>query len=225
MLDANVHAFNGYDEMASRLVFPYSDNFQHLAEAPPPLHMVILESGEVEKERAPLWLGGTWARAELQAMSDGELRELSRRLIVQLDESATRHEMIEALNGTERDVDLCDRALIAFPMVQTMADKAKAHRHLHTKPNSNFVWDRDDGTTAVVQTWKVRYNDTFRATFECSQENPDDTVFSPRKVAEFRRAMRNIFGAALWSTFWNLGLMCSMRWESSKCSPMALSLR
>mmetsp|Transcript_1998 Transcript_1998/g.5040 ORF Transcript_1998/g.5040 Transcript_1998/m.5040 type:complete len:1003 (+) Transcript_1998:348-3356(+) len=195
MLDANVHAFDGYDEMASRLVFPYSDNFMHLAEAPPPLHMTILESGEVEKERTPLWLGGTWARAELHAMSDGELREHSQRHVIQLDESAVRHDVIEALTGTERDVDLCDRALITFSMVQTMADKAKAERHLHTKPNTSFVWARGDGSIAVVQTWKVRYNDTFRGTFECSQENPDEAVFSPHKVGEFRRSMRNVFGA------------------------------
>ena len=193
MLSTSVHAFDGYVETAARLIFPYSTNFLHLSGESPPLHMAILENGEVDKQQTPLWLGGTWTHADLELMNDRELRELSNEQNVELDKSAARHAIVEALVGRERDVELCDAALISLPMLQTMPN-ATAAWHLTTSPNSNFVWARDDGTVALVRTWRVRYNDAFRAAFECSPQNPDENVFSTRKVAEFRRAMRNLFG-------------------------------
>ena len=78
-------------------------------------------------------------------------------------------------------------------MAQTMPATA-AMNHLQTSPNSNFVWPRNDGSIAVIHCWPVKYNDNFRASFECTDQNPDETKFAPRKIKEYRRAMRNLFG-------------------------------
>eukprot|EP00966_Prymnesium_polylepis_P014154 326719-Prymnesium_polylepis.1 len=71
-----------------------------------------------------------------------------------------------------------------------------ASEHLEKWPNSNFVWRRNSGAIAVVQSVPMQYDDVFRAVFRCSELNPDEAIFAPRKVSEFRRAMRGIFGQA-----------------------------
>jgi len=58
-----------------------------------------------------------------------------------------------------------------------------------------FVWRRDDGTNALVQTWPTELNEKFRKTFEISQGvNPDSEKFQPQAVAEFQESMVRLFG-------------------------------
>eukprot|EP00966_Prymnesium_polylepis_P118828 2746603-Prymnesium_polylepis.1 len=85
---------------------------------------------------------------------------------------------MEMLIGKSRDPSLRDRALIAFPHKQTMPSAAAAE-HVGCSPNNHFVWRRADDTFAVAHCWPVKYNEGFRRTFNCSEENPDDTLFSP----------------------------------------------
>eukprot|EP00966_Prymnesium_polylepis_P122904 2841564-Prymnesium_polylepis.1 len=74
--------------------------------------------------------------------------------------------------------------------------RAAASEHLGSAPNSNFVWRRDDDTYAVVQCLQVKFDDSFKAEFDCSEDNPDQAIFETSKVAEFRHAMRSVFGGA-----------------------------
>jgi len=194
-LNAEVLVYDGFEETSSRIVFPYGAELQHLSEGTPPSHMTILASGEVENEPKPLGLGGEWTRAQLEKADDDKLRALSaeRRLQINVVD-ATREELLDGLVGTPRDLKVKERALIAFPVPQTMTTKAAA-AHLATQPNANFVWTREDGTAAVVHCWRARFNEEFRSAFRCHvQNNPDRTVFSARAVSEFRRAMRAVFG-------------------------------
>jgi hypothetical protein len=63
--------------------------------------------------------------------------------------------------------------------------------------NTAFVWRRDDGTNALVQTWTTNLNDNFHKTFEISEgTNPDLETFQPQAVSEFQESMVRLFGPA-----------------------------
>jgi len=60
-----------------------------------------------------------------------------------------------------------------------------------------FVWRREDGTNALVQTWPTNINEKFCKDFEISEGvNPDSTKFLPQAVSEFKEAMVKLFGLA-----------------------------
>jgi len=60
-----------------------------------------------------------------------------------------------------------------------------------------FVWRRQDGTNALVQTWATNLNEKFRQDFEISEGvNPDSAKFQPEAVSEFQEAMVRLFGPA-----------------------------
>jgi len=60
-----------------------------------------------------------------------------------------------------------------------------------------FVWRREDGTHALVQTWPTSFNDKFRKTFDIAEgRNPDPEKFQPQAVSEFQAAMVQLFGPA-----------------------------
>jgi len=63
--------------------------------------------------------------------------------------------------------------------------------------DTSFVWCREDGTNALVQTWPTTINDKFRKTFEISEgTNPDSNKFQPQAVSEFQETMVRLFGPA-----------------------------
>eukprot|EP00966_Prymnesium_polylepis_P169216 3912751-Prymnesium_polylepis.1 len=191
LLSPDVLVFNGFTEIDSRILFPYSNTMEHLAEDSPPVHVTLPASGKNEGAPTKLWLGGVWKRAELEAMSDEELREASA-----LHRMARADGMlIDALVGQSRDPGLRDRALITLAAEETMPKEA-AKAHLTKFPNSQFVWPHDDGTVAAVHCWGALYDDSFRNAFECSEVNPDPSAFPRGKIDDFRRSMRNLFGPA-----------------------------
>jgi len=60
-----------------------------------------------------------------------------------------------------------------------------------------FVWRRQDGTNALVQTWPTNLNEKFRKDFEISEGvNQDSTKFLPQAASEFQEAMVQLFGPA-----------------------------
>jgi len=61
--------------------------------------------------------------------------------------------------------------------------------------DSSFVWKRNDGTFAVVQTWPTKYNAQFQNDFNPQSENPDESKFSPQAAEEFKKAMSSMFDA------------------------------
>jgi len=107
-----------------------------------------------------------------------------------------------------------EEALIAFTFPQSMSDQL-AEPPVLFKPGVNvddnapvdssgrilrdtpFVWRREDGTNALVQTWPTTVNEKFRKSFEISEgTNPDSNKFQPQAVAEFQEAMARLFGPA-----------------------------
>ena len=61
---------------------------------------------------------------------------------------------------------------------------------------SSFVWEREDSTHALVQTWPTKYNAKFVEEFNPRNENFDTSMFNPQATEEFTRAMTNMFGEA-----------------------------
>jgi len=107
-----------------------------------------------------------------------------------------------------------EEALIAFTYPQSISDEL-AESPVLFKPDGNvddhapvdssgcilcdtpFVWRRQDGTNALVQTWPTTINEKFRKTFEISEgANPDSNKFQPQAVSEFQEAMAQLFGPA-----------------------------
>jgi len=57
-----------------------------------------------------------------------------------------------------------------------------------------FVWQRPDGSYAVVQTWKVSINEEFQKSFTISSENPNEGKFGLQPAEEFKMALAGLFG-------------------------------
>jgi len=107
-----------------------------------------------------------------------------------------------------------EKGLITFAYLQNISDEA-AELPVPQPQDSNvdgssamdgkgcklcetpFVWCREDGTKALVQTWPTNLNETFRKDFEISEGvNPDSTKFLPQALSEFKEAMVKLFGPA-----------------------------
>jgi hypothetical protein len=105
-----------------------------------------------------------------------------------------------------------ERGLIAYAYPQSISDEI-AEIPVELQPSCNvdssiavdgnnkalrdtaFVWRREDGTNALVQTWPTTLNEKFRQDFEMSVDvNPDSAKFLPQAVSEFREAMVRLFG-------------------------------
>lgn len=81
-----------------------------------------------------------------------------------------------------------EAGLIAYTYKQTMKpDLASTQTDA-----SAFVWKRNDGTYAVVQTWPVEINEKFRKTFE-EQNFPDPNIFNQDAMEEFKMSMIKLF--------------------------------
>lgn len=101
-------------------------------------------------------------------------------------------------------------ALIAFTYSQTISNEL-AESRVSLNPETSkipvdsspkklcetaFVWRREDGTHALMQTWPTSLNDKFRKTFEISEgTNPDPDKFEPQAVSEYQTAMQKLFGS------------------------------
>eukprot|EP00929_Paragymnodinium_shiwhaense_P082635 TRINITY_DN43651_c0_g3_i1.p1 TRINITY_DN43651_c0_g3~~TRINITY_DN43651_c0_g3_i1.p1 ORF type:complete len:325 (-),score=72.96 TRINITY_DN43651_c0_g3_i1:353-1327(-) len=82
-----------------------------------------------------------------------------------------------------------EKGLITFTYPQTMKDEDVKSTLLDTP----FVWERDDGSYAVVQTWSTNCNAEFKKSFEMTTSLPKD--FSQQAAEEFRRCVTQLFGA------------------------------
>jgi len=92
----------------------------------------------------------------------------------------------------ENDKDLkpsSEGGLICFTHHQSI--DATNVRELAQTP---FVWQRLDGSYAVVQTWKVAVNEQFQKTFTITDDNPNEAKFSVQAVEEFQMALAGLFG-------------------------------
>ena len=58
-----------------------------------------------------------------------------------------------------------------------------------------FVWQRDDGSLGVMQTWPTNFNAKFKGEFEIAEVNPDPKIYSEEAAAEFGQCCAALFGA------------------------------
>jgi hypothetical protein len=77
---------------------------------------------------------------------------------------------------------------------QKEIEKGELNRCIDHRNLSKFMWGRPDGTIALVQTWKTKYNAEFQRRFKIRDQNPSEHLFEPQAVDEFEHAMKNIFG-------------------------------
>jgi len=107
-----------------------------------------------------------------------------------------------------------EKGLIAFAYTQSISDELtglplgqQPDGHVDSSTGKDgksqslrdtaFVWRREDGTNALVQTWATNLNEKFRQDFEISEgANPDSAKFQPQAVSEFQEAMVRLFGPA-----------------------------
>jgi len=81
-------------------------------------------------------------------------------------------------------------ALTSYAFPQHMSEE-QARQYLGTP----FVWRRENGTYALVQSWPVEYNSRFKETFVISDDkNPDPTKFHPQAVEDMRKMVVELFG-------------------------------
>lgn len=88
------------------------------------------------------------------------------------------------------------RALTAFPFPQTL-DSTVAMQELHQlgEHAQAFVWERDDGTHALVHLWSIKADRSFHRSFTCYDSYfalPPHLrgTFKLQAIEEFRRAIR-----------------------------------
>ena len=84
-----------------------------------------------------------------------------------------------------------EKGLIAYTYPQTIASEVATAEFLETP----FVWKRDDGSLALMQTWPTSYNAKFKADFEITTSNPDPQKYIPQAVEEFGKVCTELFGA------------------------------
>ena len=196
-----VRVYGGFAETAVRLVFPYGDHYAAQADTRKVYHTTILKDGIIENPTKRLYLGGNYSefdREDLDAMTVKKLKEEldehegCKELAARLDDKA---ELVKALMGKPRDLKIADRAVCAFPMLQTIP-LDKALPHLEPTPNNIFVFKRDNGTYGVVHCWPIKFNQDFQKRFTITEDNPDPAKFSPRMAAEMKACMHKLFGGA-----------------------------
>lgn len=82
-----------------------------------------------------------------------------------------------------------ERMLTAFASPQSLpCEKAAKFQ------GTPYVWDRNDGTCALVQVWTGNYNAGYIEGFAPQSQNPDDSRFDPQAVQEFESCLSRIFG-------------------------------
>ena len=64
--------------------------------------------------------------------------------------------------------------------------------------NAPYIWPRPDysGTWAAVQVWSIHFDDAYRMEFQITEDNPNEQVFDPQAVEEFKRTTKMLFGKA-----------------------------
>jgi len=103
-----------------------------------------------------------------------------------------------------------EAALIAFTYPQSMPNEFVDHaveyeeeghegctetRRPKTLRETAFIWSRQNGTNALVQTWPTSVNKKFQESFEISKgKNPDTKKYEPQAVSEFQECMKRMFG-------------------------------
>ena len=193
-----VRAFGGFSETAVRLVYPYGEHFAERPSSRKVYHMTILKDGVVENEKKRLYLGGQFDdsdRDDLRAMTVKKLKEELKEHSADLAASCADDEkdkLIQLLMGKPRDVKLNERALCAFPMLQTIP-LAKALPHLAQEPNNKFIVQRDNGECGVVHCWPIKFNAEFKKRFRIETYNFDPSKFSPRMATEMKACMQALF--------------------------------
>eukprot|EP00928_Gymnodinium_smaydae_P073379 TRINITY_DN56587_c0_g1_i1.p1 TRINITY_DN56587_c0_g1~~TRINITY_DN56587_c0_g1_i1.p1 ORF type:complete len:282 (+),score=21.48 TRINITY_DN56587_c0_g1_i1:44-847(+) len=86
-----------------------------------------------------------------------------------------------------------ERGLMCYPYTQSILDDRAAHL-LDIPEAAPFIFERPDGTLALVQTWSKTYNRSFRNEFSIMTSNPDSEKYCPRAVEEFRHTITKMFG-------------------------------
>lgn len=195
-----VKVYAGFVERADRLIFPYGEYREHFKDPDRKVyHMTILRNGVVENPKKRLYLGGNFTekdREDLCCQTGDALRDMldKRKGKEVVEKCSTNEDLINALMGTERETDLDQRALCAFPFQQSMEDKV-AGQHRLVDPNNKFVRDnRSDGTYGLSHCWPVKYNAKWKEQFKTTDKNPNKSYFSPRMAAEYRECMALLFG-------------------------------
>eukprot|EP00929_Paragymnodinium_shiwhaense_P082629 TRINITY_DN43651_c0_g1_i1.p1 TRINITY_DN43651_c0_g1~~TRINITY_DN43651_c0_g1_i1.p1 ORF type:complete len:325 (-),score=68.90 TRINITY_DN43651_c0_g1_i1:622-1596(-) len=83
-----------------------------------------------------------------------------------------------------------EKGILAFTYPQTM----KAEDVNPKVAGTPFVWQRDDGSYAIIQTWATNCNPEFKKSFEMTTTMPEDV--SQQAADEFRRCVTEMFGPA-----------------------------
>jgi len=201
---ADVQAFEGFEEEASRLVFHFADKFADLAERPP--KKTYLPSGVMENEP------GFWTlKAEHEVDDEREEKELKEKRKLSEDEVAalmvdvkkleaevghkpSREELLDAQKKASVE-KIKVRGLVSYPFAQDVADEAEA-RKIIVEDKSTHVFPRPNGTFGVSQMWPMKINSSFHKSYKATTNysEVDPTVFQPQAVAEFERTLKILFG-------------------------------
>jgi hypothetical protein len=86
------------------------------------------------------------------------------------------------------------KAIICYAVPQSMSEKQARTVLVDDNGESPFVWQRSDGSFALVQSWSSDYNAKFQKEFEISETNPDEGKFSSQAAQEFRYTVEHLFG-------------------------------
>jgi len=201
---ADVQAFDGFEEEASRLVFHFADQFAELPKRPG--KRTYLPSGVLENEP------GVWPLTAAHEVEDEKLeKEMKLRRTLTEDETAelmvdvkkleeglqrkaTNAEKLAAqAKASEAKIKL--RGVVTYPFAQSIADESEA-RKIIVDDKGQHVFARPNGTHGVSQMWPMKINDSFfkgyKVTTNYSEVDP--TVFQPQAVAEFERTLKCLFG-------------------------------
>ena len=73
-----------------------------------------------------------------------------------IDACKQHKELVDLIMGLPRETNLEQRALCAFPMLQTMAE-SDSRRHVTQEPNRTFVQKRENGSFGVTHCWPVKH--------------------------------------------------------------------
>ena len=95
------------------------------------------------------------------------------------------------LENNRELVPVAEKGLMCYGFAQTILPEKAKDLPATKQP---FVWERADGTLALVQTWSTSVNEKFKEQFEVSLTNPDTSIFSTQAVEEFKRTLTSLFG-------------------------------
>ena len=163
---SDVMAFDGFEEEASRMVFHYGDNFQHLPNNP--IGRTYLPSGVAENEPKNL-------------------------PIRPIDEAPDKAKGEEDMTEKQMADKLKTRGLVSYPFAQSMP--LSRGREIIEEVGDAYVYERPNGTIGLSQIWPIKVNDAFFKQFTVAYgTNPNPKVFQPQAVGEFKRSIDRLFG-------------------------------